>query len=94
MSTHEHQRYRFGPLERRGLIGSLRPTQVIVIAASLTGGVVSMRVLTGGAGIFSALVLALVGTGSVSGQVIVSDWAGRRCRRPQAPLSSHAWPVA
>ena len=39
LSTSEHRRYRFGPLERRGLIGSLRPAQVLVIAASLTAGV-------------------------------------------------------
>ena len=36
MNTGESQRHRFGPLERRGLIGSLRPVQVMVIAVSLT----------------------------------------------------------
>src|SRR3954462_9493579 len=60
MSTNEHRRYRFGPLERRGLIGSLRPAQVLVIAASLTVGVILMRALTGGTGVVSALVLALL----------------------------------
>ena len=35
MSETEIRRYRFGPLERRGLIGSLRATQVIPMAASL-----------------------------------------------------------
>src|SRR5215217_4227501 len=59
MSTNEHRRYRFGPLERRGLIGSLRPAQVLVIAASLTVGVILMRALTGGTGVVAALVLAL-----------------------------------
>ena len=34
MNAGEYQRYRFGPLERRGLIGSLRPVQVIVIPAN------------------------------------------------------------
>ena len=43
MTTGESQRYRFGPLERRGVIGSLRPAQVTLIAASLTGGVILMR---------------------------------------------------
>ena len=38
MSTGEYQRYRFGPLERRGLIGSLRPAQVIVIAVEPHAG--------------------------------------------------------
>src|SRR3954451_23453174 len=60
MSTNEHRRYRFGPLERRGLIGSLRPAQVLVIAASLTVGVILMRALTGGTGVFAALVLVLL----------------------------------
>ena len=59
MSASEHQRYRFGPLERRGLIGSLRPAQVIVIAVSLTGGVILMRALSSGAGVVAALALAL-----------------------------------
>src|SRR3954454_21183665 len=60
MSTNEHRRYRFGPLERRGLIGSLRPAQVLVIAASLTVGVILMRALTGGRGVMAALVVALL----------------------------------
>src|SRR4051794_33630050 len=60
MSTNEHRRYRFGPLERRGLIGSLRPAQVLVIAASLTLGVILMRALTGGTGVVAALGLALL----------------------------------
>jgi hypothetical protein len=55
----DHQRYRFGPLERRGLIGSLRPPQVFAIAAALTGAVVLMRAVAGGAALVSALVLPL-----------------------------------
>ena len=58
MSAGEH-RYRFGPLERRGLIGSLRVPQVLAIAAGLTGAVILMRTLRGGEGIGFALVLAL-----------------------------------
>ena len=66
------QRYRFGPLERRGLIGSLRVPQVVAIALGLTGAVVLMRTLSGGAGIFSALALAL-------GAIVFCFWpiAGR-----------------
>jgi hypothetical protein len=60
MSAGEHQRYRFGPLERRGLIGSLRPPQVVLIAGSLTAGVLLMRSLPGGMGVASALALALL----------------------------------
>jgi hypothetical protein len=97
MSTNEQQRYRFGPLERRGLIGSLRPTQVFVIAASLTGGVVLMRVLTGGAGMFAALVLTLTAVAfcfwPISGRSaeewlpIVSRHATRRIRGRHIHLS-------
>ena len=59
MSTGGYRRYRFGPLERRGLIGSLRPAQVIVIAASLTGSVILMRILSSGLGVVAALALTL-----------------------------------
>lgn len=59
MPETEIRRYRFGPLERRGLIGSLRATQVIPMAASLAAAVVLMRTLPSGAGLFSALGLVL-----------------------------------
>jgi hypothetical protein len=57
--TEELHRYRFGPLERRGLVGSLRPVQVFVLAASLTTGVFVMRLLTGGAGVLAAFGVVL-----------------------------------
>jgi hypothetical protein len=60
MSAGEYQRYRFGPLEKRGLIGSLRPAQVILIAVSLTAGVLLMRSHASGVGVVAALGLALV----------------------------------
>jgi hypothetical protein len=53
------RRYRFGPLERRGLVGSLRPVQVLVLAVSLTGGVILMRLLPRGGGVLGALGLVL-----------------------------------
>jgi hypothetical protein len=59
MANGEARRYRFGPLERRGLIGSLRPAQLFIIAGALIGAVLLMRFLPAGAGIFSALGLAL-----------------------------------
>jgi hypothetical protein len=59
VAERELPRYRFGPLERRGLVGSLRPAQVIVLATSLTAGVIAMRLLTGGAGLLVALALVL-----------------------------------
>ena len=59
MSGHDTRRYRFGPLEQRGVIGSLRPVQMVVIAGSLTGAVLLMRSLASGPGLFAALMLAL-----------------------------------
>src|SRR3954454_13647118 len=60
MAESESRRYRFGPLERRGLIGSLGATQVSRLAASLTVAVVLMRTLPSGAGLIAAVVLVLV----------------------------------
>ena len=59
MTDSQARRYRFGPLERRGLIGSLRATQVAVIAASLAVSVVLMRILPAGSGLFAAIGLVL-----------------------------------
>jgi hypothetical protein len=79
MSTGE-QRYRFGPLERRGLIGSLRAPQVAVLAGSLTAGVILMRTLAGGAGVGSAVVLAL-------GAILVCFWpVGGRSAEEWLPI--------
>ena len=77
MSASEYRRYRFGPVERRGLIGSLRATQVILIAASLTLGVVLMRTLSSATGIVSAFALALLA-------VAVCFW-------PVSGRSAQAW---
>src|SRR5215831_20443309 len=75
------QRYRFGPLERRGLIGSLRVPQVLAIAAGLTGAVILMRTVSGGAGIVFALVLTL-------GAVVFCFW-------PISGRSAEEWlPIA
>src|SRR4051812_28579965 len=97
MSTNERQRYRFGPLERRGLIGSLRPTQLIVIAASLSCGVILMRFLANGAGVVAALALAALAIAScfwpISGRSaeewlpIVARHASRRLRGRNVQLS-------
>ena len=54
----EARRYRFGPLERRGLVGSLRTAQAFVLAASLTTGVLLMRLLPG-TGFLAALGLVV-----------------------------------
>src|SRR5438034_6350324 len=77
----EVRRYRFGPLERRGLIGSLRPGQVFVIAGSLVAAVVLMRSLAGGPGLLAALVVVLA--------------AAAFCFWPIAGRSTEEWlPVA
>ena len=60
MSTREVRRYRFGPLERRGLVGGLRPVQVAVAAASLAIGVFLMRLLPNGVGVFPAIGIVLL----------------------------------
>src|SRR5918999_2183765 len=57
------RRHRFGPLERRGLVGSLRPAQLVVLATSLTAGVFLLRLLPGGAGALAAIGLVLVSLG-------------------------------
>lgn len=60
MTDTETRRYRFGPLERRGVIGSLRPVQVGILAVGLTLAVVMMRTLGSGAGVIAALALVVV----------------------------------
>lgn len=92
------RRYRFGPLERRGLVGSLRPLQVVVLAASLTTGVVLMRLLPSGAGVLSAIGLVLLSLGfcfwPVAGRSaeawlpIVGRFATRRARGRHGYLSA------
>jgi hypothetical protein len=63
VSASEYRRYRFGPLERRGVIGSLRPAQVIVMAASLGGSVILLRTVSSGVGVVAALALSLLAAG-------------------------------
>jgi len=97
VSTREHQRYRFGPLERRGLIGSLRPTQVFVIGGSLTGAVILMRSLSSGTGVAAAVTLSLIGVvfcfWPINGRSaeewlpIVGHYAAQRLRGRQVRLS-------
>lgn len=75
------ERYRFGPLERRGLIGSLRVPQVLAIAAGLTGAVILMRTVSGGAGIVAALAVAF-------GAVVFCFWPiGGRSAEEWLPIA-------
>src|SRR6266511_3311170 len=57
------RRHRFGPLERRGLVGSLRPAQVVVLAGSLTTGVFLLRLLPSGVGALVAIGLVVASLG-------------------------------
>jgi hypothetical protein len=85
MSEGESRKYRFGPIERRGVIGSLRPTQVGILAASLTIAVILMRVPGGGAGVVCALLLA-------AGAAAVCFWpvSGRSIEEWLPLASAHA----
>ena len=86
MSETEIRRYRFGPLERRGLIGSLRATQVIPMAVSLAVAVVLMRTLPGGAGVFAAL-------GIVLAVAVICFWplSGRSAEEWLPIAAAHVW---
>ncbi len=51
--------YRFGPLERRGLLGSVRAGQAVILAGSVSGGLILLdAVPTPGAALLVLLVLA------------------------------------
>jgi hypothetical protein len=86
MSETEIRRYRFGPLEQRGLIGSLRATQVIPMAASLAAAVILMRTLPSGAGLCAALGLVLA-------IAAFSFWPlnGRSAEEWLPIAAAHAW---
>src|SRR3954464_68504 len=84
----EFRRYRFGPLERRGLVGSLRASQVAAIATALVLAVIAMRAAPTGLGVIAALLLgglvAAAGFWPVAGRS-VEEWAPIAAR--------HAWHI-
>src|SRR5918996_1338616 len=58
-------RYRFGPLERRGLIGSLRPGQLLLLGAAVFLTIIVVQALKSGLGlVLAAMVLSLGGLGT------------------------------
>ena len=57
------RRYRFGPLERRGLVGSLRGQQVVVLGTALITGVLAMRTSPTGGGVPVAIGIVLLASG-------------------------------
>ena len=50
--------YRFGPLERRGLVGGLRHGQLAVLATGAAAAVIVFRAVSGGRGLLVGLLLA------------------------------------
>src|SRR4051812_20944229 len=84
--AHEFRRYRFGPLERRGLVGSLRPSQVAALATALVIAVVAMRAAPTGAGIVVALVVVGLVAAACFWPVV------GRSAEEWAPIAArHAW---
>ncbi len=72
------RRYRFGPLEERGVVGPLRIGQVLILAAAALLALLCVYSLPGFPGLAAAL-LALVATGGVIAVPIegrtIEQWA-------------------
>ena len=65
MRSHSDIRYRFGPLERRGLIGTLRPGQLLVLGTTVLVTILIVETLRNGAGLaLGALLLSCGGLAS------------------------------
>src|SRR4029453_6257467 len=54
-------RYRFGPLERRGWIGSLRPGQLAILAAAVFFTILLVQALQNGLGLLGGVILLSLG---------------------------------
>jgi hypothetical protein len=61
----EVPRYRFGPLERRGVIGSLRPGQLAVLGVAVFATVLTVQVARGGVGLAIGAMLMSLGAVAV-----------------------------
>src|SRR3954471_10928449 len=48
MDPSDTPRYRFGPLEQRGIIGGLRKSQAVLVGGGLVVGVIALRVAPNG----------------------------------------------
>jgi len=77
MRNYSEIRYRFGPLERRGLIGSMRPGQLLVLGGSVLLTIMAVETLRSGAGLaLGALLLSAGGLASfvpVGGRTL-NEW--------------------
>ncbi len=77
----ERRGYRFGPLERRGLLGPLRAGQALLISGGLAGAVEVLGRISGGGGVVGSLVL-LIGT-----VMLATFPVGGRTLEQWAPIS-------
>src|SRR5213596_2443993 len=84
-------RYRFGPLEHRGLIGSVRAGQALLVGGGMVAAVAALNALPVGPNALTALVALVVGVGvaflPVGGRsleewfpVVVAFWFRRQAR--------------
>src|SRR5436305_12899297 len=101
MKDHEYSRtFSFGPIERRGLVGALKPSQAVVLIGASVCGVLVVRALPAGSGFAVALVVIAIaaaiafvpvrGRPVVLWLPIVIDWVGldardRRSYRSRQP---------
>jgi Putative type VII ESX secretion system translocon, EccE len=73
----EERVYRFGPLERRGVVGGLRVGQVACLGGGCVLAVLALRAIPGSAGMLSGVLLALVAAGAalvpISGRTL-DEW--------------------
>lgn len=95
MAEGDVRRYRFGPLERRGLVGGLRTGQVVVIAVTLAAVILLLQLSSSGAMVFAVLLLGvaaagvcfapIVGRSAEEWTPIVLAWTARHVR------AGHRW---
>lgn len=98
MADHEPRRYRFGPIERRGIVGGLRASQVAIVATALTGTVVLLHLSPGAPTAMGAMAIGLLGAAFAfypfGGRTleqwfpVVSAWTLRRAQGRQRYRSS------
>ena len=90
--TIERLSYRFGPLERRGLLGPLRFGQVATIGGALAVGVELLDRVGGGGGVMAAIALLAgavgLATAPVAGRTI-EEWAPVGCAFALRSAGSH-----
>src|SRR6266508_1731498 len=71
-------RYRFGPLERRGLIGSLRPGQLLILGTAVLLTIMVVQALKSGAGLGIGTLLPVGGRTFNEWIPVMASFLGRR----------------